>query len=632
MKLIAAIGILLLSTMHLYSQGSLAVSNIPETLKEGADAVVRFDNQSFTVESIGKGVEKQHYAITIFNQRSSGRADIAINYSNLTPIRNISATVYDANGKQIKKLKKSEIRDYSNYASFTIYSDSRVKNFDLRQSSFPYTIEVSYEKVRDGLMFIPGWVAHFPGKISVESSVFTVTTPQNYDLRIQNINVEEPVVTTESGTTIYQWSVENSTPVKREHISADPDYGYQMVRLAPGKFEMEGYVGDMTTWKSFGKWLHTINQNRDYLSEGHVSKIRKLIAGVEDDREKIKIVYEYLQKNTRYVSIQLGFGGWQTYPATYVEENGYGDCKALTNYTQSVLKNIGIESFYTLISAGRNEGDLDLSFPSSQFNHVILTVPVENDTIWLECTSQDNPFGYLSDFTSDRNALLLSEEGGTIVRTPSYTAQQNLYLTKGEITLDKDGNGQISMVSDLNGLTYNYMDGFNSLSEDSQKKNVRRMFPIKNMEELTYSYSEQKDKLPSASISVDFKARKMASVSGKRVFLTANQINQLSYIPEKTDSRSSDFEISYERNVVDSIVYKLPEGVYVERLPTAKKIETEFGTYEVTYEKGDGYLKYSRRYTTKKGTFDKEKYLEYIKFYEKCVRADKQKVVFLKVT
>ncbi|MEL7145287.1 MAG: DUF3857 and transglutaminase domain-containing protein [Bacteroidota bacterium] len=631
MKLITTIVTLLLCSIQLSAQ-DLAVSKIPEKLKEGADAVFRFDNQSFTVESLGKGVEKQHFAITIFNQRSADKADIVISYSKLTPVRNIMAVVYDANGEQIKKLKKSEISDYSNFSSYTIYSDSRVKNFDLRQSNYPYTIEVSYEREYDGLLFIPGWVAHHPGKVSVESSVFTVTTPKDYELRIQNVNVEEPVVTTEGNSTVYQWALENATPVESEHKSADADFGYRMVRLAPGKFEMEGFVGDMSSWKSFGKWLHAINKGRDNLSMSHMDEIRSLIGNVTDQREIIKIVYEYLQKNTRYVSIQLGFGGWQTYPASYVAENGYGDCRALTNYTQTVLKNLGIESFYTLISSGKYDGELDLSFPSNQFNHVILSVPMQNDTIWLECTSQNNPFGYLSDFTSDRDALLLSEEGGTIVRTPAYTADENQYITTGEITLDKEGNGKVSMISDFQGLSYDYLDGFNSLSEDNQKKNIRRMFPIKNMEDLTYSYSEEKKPLPESSISVNFNARKIASVSGKRVFLVANQINRLSYIPEKVENRASDFEISYERNVIDSMTYNLPEGIYVERLPAAKKIETEFGTYEVSYEKGDGYLKYVRKYKTNKGVFDKLKYEEYIKFYEQCVRADKQKVVFLKVT
>ena len=632
MKVILLLAALLTTFAPLYAQENLAVSQIPEELLEGADAVIRYDDTTFEVETIGKGKKVTSYAITIFNRKAAYHANVAIYYDKLQPVSDINATVYDANGKVIEKLKKGDISDFSDYDGFTIYSDNRIKNFDMRQNSFPYTVEVSYKTIYDGLLSLPPWIAQYPGKTAVERSSFVVATPADYELRYQTLRLDAPKIVNGTTKKFYTWTIENSKSYEEEPLSAAPYSDAKAVILAPGKCEMEGYVGDMRSWESFGRWLYKINEGRDELDDEQVAAIRKLVLNASSEREKVKLVYEYLQKNTRYVGIQLGFGGWQTFPASYVASNGYGDCKALTNYTRTMLKYVGVDSYYTLIAAGKNEEAIDPSFPMNQFNHVILSVPMEKDTIWLECTSQDAPFGYLGYSTSDRDALMLSEDGGTLVHTPVYEAEKNLYLTTGEITIDKEGNAEVSLQSDFKGLSFRYMSDFNSQSPDEQKQTVRDMFPLKNTEDLAYTYTEDKKMLPEASIAVDFKARKLASVSGKRIFLVPNQVNRMSYIPEKIEERKTDFKINYEDYLVDSITYKLPEGIYVERLPSSKKIETDFGTYEVSYEKGDGYLKYVRTYRTRKGTYDKTKYEEYTEFYKKCVRADKQKVVFAKTT
>src|SRR6185369_10049796 len=100
----------------------------------------------------------------------------------------------------------------------------------------------------------------------------------------------------------------------------------------------------------------------------------------------------------------------------------------------------GIRSDYTLIHSGDEENYMTDDFPSSQFNHVILCVPLQKDTVWLECTSQTLNPGYLSSFTCDRNVLLVDENGGTLVKTPRYDYNQNLQVRKTNATVSEEGN------------------------------------------------------------------------------------------------------------------------------------------------------------------------------------------------
>jgi hypothetical protein len=78
----------------------------------------------------------------------------------------------------------------------------------------------------------------------------------------------------------------------------------------------------------------------------------------------------------------------------------------------SLLNAVNIKAYWAIIRAGVNEYPADPGFPNNSFNHEILCIPFKNDTTWLECTSTTQPFGKLGSFTENRNALLITEDGG----------------------------------------------------------------------------------------------------------------------------------------------------------------------------------------------------------------------------
>ncbi|NJL74106.1 MAG: transglutaminase domain-containing protein [Saprospiraceae bacterium] len=171
--------------------------------------------------------------------------------------------------------------------------------------------------------------------------------------------------------------------------------------------------------------------------------IKSLTAQASSEEEKVAILYRYMQQNMRYVSVKLGIGGWQTFDATYVEQNKYGDCKALSNFMKAMLKVIDIPAYTVLVYAGESrlpyEVEEDFSFP--RFNHVILHIPKLN--YWLECTNPINPPNYLGSFTSDRNVLLVTEEGGKLIRTPRISNDLNRKISATEIHLETTGAATI---------------------------------------------------------------------------------------------------------------------------------------------------------------------------------------------
>src|SRR5690606_3735821 len=155
-----------------------------------------------------------------------------------------------------------------------------------------------------------------------------------------------------------------------------------------------------------------------------------------------------MQSHTRYVGNQFGISGWQAFRASEVCAKGYGDCKGLTNYLKALLEIVGIPSYAVLIDAGdRNFRRPDPEFPSNTFNHVILCVPDQKDTIWVECTDPYLPAGYLGNFTQDRLGLLTAETGGQLVRTPAYGKTENKMIRKIRLTQQVNKDYEVALTA-----------------------------------------------------------------------------------------------------------------------------------------------------------------------------------------
>ena len=453
------------------------VSKIPESLMKGAQAVVRADQEVIEIHDIGRATKRVLYAITILNEEADSYAKHQVGYDKLTKILSIEGRVYDANGKVISKLKKADIQDIAAFDGVSFVSDTRVKIATFARNTYPYTVEFEYELEDKNLLHYGYRYPQPNAKISVESSVFEVIVPKDFpELRYHGQNLTTKVEMAMRGDKkVYQWVWKNlAVRPQSEPYSPSAFTKNEFLTVAPNTFEVEGYKGDMTNWKSLGEWNLLLSTGREELPLATQAKVQELVGNSPSKLDKIKTLYEYMQSKTRYVGIQLGIGGWQPFPATEVDSKGYGDCKALSNYMKSLLKVVGIESYYTLIKAG-NDGEKEEFFPSfssRQFNHAILCVPLEKDTVWLECTSQIQAAGYMGNFTDDRYALLITPQGGKLVRTPTYTRKDNTITRKATVKLDAEGNATAEINTQYSGLQQdkNNIDYYVTLSKEDQKK------------------------------------------------------------------------------------------------------------------------------------------------------------------
>jgi transglutaminase-like putative cysteine protease len=608
------------------------VSAIPENLKQGMYAVVREDFARFEILAVNKSRYYVHKVVTILNEKGKDYASESIGYDKMEKVNSISAYVYDAQGLLIKKLKSNEIIDRSSYDGFSLYSDNRVKLIDLSQAVYPYTVEIEYETEMKYLYLIPAFHLYSDDEVSIQKTSYEVHYPTALKPRYKLVMIEEPKKETRGDIEIIKWSFENIKPEKFETYISDNTI--PKVILAPNNFEYGGYTGSMGSWNTVGKWQVLLNEGRGILPEATKQKAKEITKGLTSAESKAKTLYEYLQSRTRYVSIQLGVGGLQPFPATVVDETSYGDCKALSNYMVALLKEVGVKGYYTEIYAGENDRPIPSDFTIPRFNHVIVSVPNGKDTLWMECTSQTKPFGYMGSFTGNRWALMVTEEGGKLVRTPKLKTEQNSQNQKADVFLSKDGNAKAKIVTSYSGLQYenNGLDFQVNSQHDDQKKWLQENISIPSFELGSFSMVNKKDKVPTAIVSADLTLNRYASVSGKRVFLTPNLMNRSSYIPPKTENRKNNVFIKSSFIDVDSITYHIPEEIYPEFIPQPVKISNRYGEYEATFKFDNGKLLYIRKLKRVPGEFPANSYNELIDFHKSINKADNTKIVFLSKT
>lgn len=610
------------------------VSEIPEVLKKDVNAVIREDKMVYKILSQSKATVYAYYAVTILNGNGKEYATQQVSYDKLTKVLNFSGSVYDASGNLIRKLKNNEIKDYSVYDG-GLYSDNRLKSADLTQSVYPYTVVFEYEKEYKFLYMIDGTVIVPDEKISVQHASYQLIYPRAIPPRYTLLNIDSKPKQgfTSDGFESLTWEFNNVPPITLEPIGSWRDVVPQIM-AAPTKFEFDGYVGSMQTWDEFGRWINTLNKGRNVLPEETKQKVKQLTNGLKTTEEKTKAIYEYMQNKTRYVSIQLGIGGFQPFEASVVDQTGYGDCKALSNYTIALLEVAGVKANYALIMAGRNASQMITDFPSSQFNHAIAFVPNGADTLWLECTSQTNPFGYSGWHTGDRKALAITENGARIVKTPVYAAEDNLQSRTADVVVEVNGNAKAKVKTTYSGLQYE-TGSLSFILEnqyDDQKKWIQNNTNIPSFDINSFSMTNVKNKIPAAIVNTDLTLNRLASVSGKRLFLTPNLMNRSTYIPEKVENRKTNVVRKMAYIDIDTIQYSIPEQIYPEFLPEPMKISSRFGEYENSYKLDQGKLIYIRKVKMNKGEFPPESYAELIDFYRNINKADHVKIVFLTKT
>ncbi|MEM1095593.1 MAG: DUF3857 and transglutaminase domain-containing protein [Bacteroidota bacterium] len=613
-------------------EASFAVEAMNPLLMLGSDAVLRLDQQRFTVKNPGRATLEVRQVVTVLNANGRDWASVVVSYDKLRKLGGMKGWLLDANGKVIRKLSKEDIIDQSAISSFSLYEDNRVCIANMNHNSYPYTVKLEYELDYHGISHWPTWRPQ-SGGLATERGRFEIVSPQGTNVRhlATGLAQAEPEVIAQGNKQIHRWDTHSLPSYTPEPWG--PKYRDQMpaVYTASDAFKVGGTEGDMSSWTSFGAWYNRLTEGRDELPDEARAEVRTLLDGVTDDREKVRLLYDHLQNKTRYVSVQLGLGGWQPFDAEYVYSRSYGDCKALTNYMQALLKEAGIASYPALIGNGTTVPDTLAQFPSNQFNHAILYVPLAQDTLWLETTSQTIPFGHIGPGNENRLALVARPEGGELVRTVQSTATDNQQVRTAEIILSAQGNATAEITTFYTG---NQQDRVRQALQSARgQERERRIHAFLDLPSATLtSMRFDHEGSVEATLAVEAEVRSYAASMGSRLFLTPNLMEQWSTVPPELDApRTQPIVHSYAYADTDTIRYVIPDGYTIEAMPEPVSIAYDFGKYEAaTTLQDDGSLLFTRFVTITDTRIPPDEYENFRTFRQTAVGMDKAQIVLVK--
>ncbi|MCW3128323.1 MAG: hypothetical protein JWO03_3981 [Bacteroidetes bacterium] len=535
----------------------LAVSHIPDSLVHGAHSVVRSSETTLDISSPAEAEYTEHTIVTVLDESAADELSIRLYYDQFRKIKDMKVMLYDRNGKLMNKHQLSDMKDYAAYDGFSLFNDTRVKHLQTSGGEYPVTIDLTVVTGFNGVMEYPDWYIQDHGQ-SLERSTLTVFTPADLGIGYKAYNTSiKPVISSDKKE--YTWSVTGLKAYRVPANSYSAAYYLPRVDLSPVRFQIEGYKGSFTSWKTFGATLADMWKDKRKLPDNVQAEVKDMVKNAKNEREKVTILYNYLQKNFRYVSVQIGMGGWIPFDATTVHNTKYGDCKALSNYMCALLNTVGVKAHPVLINAGDNQYAIDTTFPSNRFNHAILYSEADGKPLWLECTSNAVPPGELGIFTENRYGLMIGDDGGHILRTPVSSPEPNLVSVSHEVS-GSDGGININGTVDLSG---EYRGGAKPrLLLGTQKEQMSYIFNslhLKQPEETTID-----PPLDSAyHISVSMHGKKEHAYdfkTGTKSFFSSTYITKW-YDNLAVDSNNKyDVLVDFPTDKKESLTYHLGEG------------------------------------------------------------------------
>jgi hypothetical protein len=624
---------------------SAAVAALPQ-YDDKTNAVILYSDELIAVQSDGKIRRTVRVAIKILRPagRSLGKHRFA--YDPDTKIISLHGWTIPAQGKDYE-VKEKDMPDegYIPFESGELVTDVRTKNLDLPAAD-PGNV-VGYELVQDWRPYIFQDMWGVQRQIPVREAHYALQLPPSWEYKAVWANHLDVVPSTSNG--LYSWSL-SDVPAVRWEPEMPPWHGVaarMVVTILPPGSSNSGFE----SWAKMGSWYSELTRGRRDVTPDIHAKVVALTASLNSPLAKMQALAGYLQKDVRYLAMELGIGGYQPHPASFVYSHHFGDCKDKATLLSAMLADVGIDSYYVIINADR--GAVDASTPPAvgNFNHAILAIKIPEGIadaalpaftvhpkfgrlLFFDPTDTLTPFGYLRGDLQSNYGMLVIPDGGELVHLPQLPPAKGGTRRTAKLALDPQGNltgdfVEIRTGDSATGQRYRQhavtksedrVKPLESLVSDSLGSFVFTKASISNLDDTSqpfgYSYSVV--------------ARNYAKTAGNLLLVRPGVVGSYaSGILERKEPRQYPIEIDSPAQYSDAFDITLPPGYEVDDLPAPVDIDNKFASYHSKTELRGNMLHYDRVYEVKQLTIAMDQMEDFRKF-NRIVAGDERSTAVLK--
>ncbi len=417
---------------------------------EKTDAVVLYSETNVTVLSADKIRTHVREAFKILRPGGRERGTVFVNFNPQRKITSLSGWCIPFQGKDYEVKEKDALETAPNTNGGELIGDVKFKVLRIPAPDIGNIVGYEYE-IEERPYFLQD-IWYFQGNDPVREAHYSLNLPAGWEFKASWLNHAD-ATPTQSGTNSWQWSVSDVKAIREEPLM--PSMEGVQGQMILSFFSSGAPVSNITAnWNAMGKWYADLVRERMEASPAIKEEVATLTAS-KTTLPKMQAIAEFVQNDIRYVAIELGIGGLQPHAASDVFSHRYGDCKDKATLMRSMLHEIGVESYHVIINDRRGTVTGDMPAHNG-FNHAITAIklpdglddpslvavlvdPKVGRILFFDPTNELIPFGQLPGYLQANYGLLVTPDGGELIKLPQQPTNMNSIQRTAVLTLDPGG-------------------------------------------------------------------------------------------------------------------------------------------------------------------------------------------------